>query len=145
MKKQLDTTGIMNELRGQSAFFPTQKKELQEESHPTLSQETSESEVSRYHDTMIPSNHGIMVSPKEDDIIEVVRRSVKRIGKEAATHRCTLEERQALDDIEYQYKRQGIKTSGNEITRIAVNYIVEDYQNNGENSILAQVLKKLNS
>src|SRR5712691_9268016 len=105
MKKRLDTTNIMNELRGQSAFFPAQKKELQEESHPTHSQETNESEVSRYHDTTIPSNHGIMVSPKKEDIIEVVRRSVRRIGKEAATHRCTLEERQALDEIEYQYKR----------------------------------------
>jgi hypothetical protein len=99
----------------------------------------------RYHDTMIPINQDTTIPLNEEDIIERVRRSVKRIGKEAATHRCTLEERQALDDIEYQYKRLGIRTSGNEITRIAVNYIVEDYQKNGENSVLAEVLKKLNS
>lgn len=99
----------------------------------------------RYHGTMIPSNRDTTTPYTEDDMIEGVRKAVKQIGKEAATHRCTLEERQALDDIEYQYKRLGIRTSGNEITRIAVNYIVEDYRRNGENSILAQVLKKLNS
>ena len=99
----------------------------------------------RYHDTVVPRNQETTIPKNEEDIVETVRRSVKRIGKEAATHRCTLEERQALDDIEYQYKRQGIRTSGNEITRIAVNYIVEDYQKNGESSVLAQVLKRLNS
>ncbi len=158
MRKKLDTTGVMNELRGQSVFFPTASKANEkEQSNTSLSQEESTQEqkaekermVSRHQDTMIPRyqpiNQDTEVSQNEEDIIETVRRSVKRIGKEAATHRCTLEERQALDDIEYQYKRQGIRTSSNEITRIAVNYIVEDYRKNGDNSILAQVLEKLNS
>jgi len=101
--------------------------------------------IPRHRGTMIPSTRDTTIPRTEEDMIEAVRKAVKQIGKEAATHRCTLEERQALDDIEYQYKRQGIRTSGNEITRIAVNYIVEDYRKNGENSFLAQVVKKLNS
>ena len=60
-------------------------------------------------------------------MIEAVRKAVKHIGKEPATQRLTLEEKQALDDIEYSYKRQGIKTSGNEIIRIATNCIVRDF------------------
>ena len=78
-------------------------------------------------------------------MIEAVRKAVKHIGKEPATQRLTLEEKQALDEIEYRYKRQGIKTSGNEIIRIATNYLVRDYWQHGEKSILAKVLTRLNS
>jgi hypothetical protein len=55
----------------------------------------------------------------ETDIFDVVRKAVKQIGKEAATHRFTLDEKNLLADIEYTYKRQGIRTSENELTRIA--------------------------
>ena len=79
------------------------------------------------------------------DMFEVVRKAVKQIGKEAATHRFTLEEKNLLADIEYTYKRQGIRTSENEITRIAINYVIEEYRQNGEESILAKILKRLNS
>jgi hypothetical protein len=78
----------------------------------------------RHHDTMQPRNHDTTPPRQELDIIEVVRKAVKQIGKEAATHRFTLEEKHLLADIEYTYKRQGIRTSENEITRIAINYFL---------------------
>lgn len=99
----------------------------------------------RYHDTMLPSNRDTTAPHTEDDMIEIVRKAVKQIGKEAATYRYTLEEKQMLTDIKYTYKRRGIITSENEITRIATNYFVEDYRKNGENSMLAKVLNRLNS
>jgi hypothetical protein len=103
----------------------------------------------RYHDTTVstmqPRNHATMVSPVNGDIFDVVRKAVKQIGKEAATHRFTLDEKNLLADIEYTYKRQGIRTSENEITRIAINYFIEDYRKNGESSLLATILKRLNS
>ena len=86
-----------------------------------------------------------MTPQDEIGIFELVRKSVKQIGKEAATHRFTLEEKNQLADIEYTYKRQGIRTSENEITRISINYFIEDYRKNGEQSILAKILKRLNS
>jgi hypothetical protein len=69
----------------------------------------------------------------------------KHFGKEAATHRFTLDEKNLLADIEYTYKRQGIKTSENEVTRIAINYFIEDYRRNGEASLLHKILKLINS
>lgn len=99
----------------------------------------------RHHDTIIPFNHDTTTPREGSDIFEVVRKSVKQIGKEAATHRFTLEEKNAFADIEYTYKRQGIRTSENEITRIAINYFIEDYRQNGEDSLLANILKRLNS
>ncbi len=153
MKKKINTQAIVNELQG-SVFFPKRQQEpLKQEdtSSPTLQPPplTRDTTTPRYHDTkhdtMISSNHDTMASVEETDILEGVRKAVRQFGKEPATQRLTLEEKQALADIEYSYKRQGIRTSGNEIIRIAANYIVREYQQNGANSILAQVLKKLNS
>jgi hypothetical protein len=95
-------------------------------------------------DTTTPSNHDTTVSRYHDTIIELVRKSVKEFGKEAATHRFTLEEKRAVADIIYTYKNSGIKTSENEIARISVNFIIEDYRENGANSILHKILEVLN-
>ena len=91
----------------------------------------------RHHDTTIPQ--------PDDDIFDVVRKAVKQIGKEAATHRFTLDEKNLLADIEYTYKRKGIRTSENEITRIAINYFIGDYRKKGDSSLLATIIKRLNS
>jgi hypothetical protein len=90
----------------------------------------------RHHDTAVPR--------EEADAVETIRQAVRRIGKEAATYRFTAEEKKALSAIVYAYKGRGVRTSENEITRIAVNHLVEDYRANGPGSILAKVLKKLN-
>jgi chromosome partitioning protein len=105
--------------------------------HDTAVSSHHDSTISRYHDTTTPQG--------ADDIYEVVRKAVKQIGKEAATHRFTLDEKNQLADIEYTYKRRGIRTSENEITRIAINYFIEEYRQNGEEGILAKLLKSLNS
>src|SRR5579864_5101204 len=164
MKKKLDTSGVMNELRGQSVFFPQKQAEqdAQAQQPPTSPSfveqnkprgKTNDTVIPRYHDTTIPehhdttvpSNHDTMVSPGDDGMIEEVRRAVKQVGKEPATQRLTLEEKQTLRSIEFTYGQQGFITSGNEILRIATNYILRDYQKNGENSILAKVLRSLNA
>ena len=101
--------------------------------------------IPRHRDTTTPRNHATTVSHEDNALFEVVRKSVKHIGKEAATHRFTIHEKNLLADIEYTYKRQGIRTSENEITRIAINYFIEEYLKNGEKSLLAKILKYLNA
>lgn len=171
MKKKLDTTSITNELET-SSFFKGREKlstekaveppesttedattPLPSKSKPKARGEKKKKEVNENkalsRDTMIPQYHDT-VTPRyhetgERSLLEEIRKAVKQIGKESATQRLTLEEKQQLRDIEYAYQRLGIITSGNEIIRIAINYVVRDYQHNGENSILAKVLKELNS
>ena len=103
------------------------------------------SEESRHHETTQPRNHDTTVSRYHDTIIELLRKTVKIIGKEAATHRFTVEEKRAIKKIVFTYEDQGILTSENEITRIAVNYLIEDYKQNGKSSLLDRVLKALNT
>jgi hypothetical protein len=155
-KKNLNVDGLLNELKGGSSFFPVRKHEPIQQGQPSpVSQpvpETAQGKkehldtvIPRHHDTMTPSNHTTMIPLTEEGILEAVRKAVKQVGKEAATQRLTLEEKQNLKTIEYTYMQQGILTSSNEIIRIATNYIVRDHQKNGEKSVLAKVLRKLNS
>jgi hypothetical protein len=163
MKKKLNVDSIQSELRGGSAFFPGYKSQdsppPQEEGRQAEIADTPSKEkkpalrpqprrdtmTPRHHDTTVSSNHDTTTLSLDTDIFEVVRKAVKQIGKEAATHRFTLEEKNLLTDIEYTYKRRGTRTSENEIARIAINYIIAEYHQNGEESILAKILKRLNS
>lgn len=77
-------------------------------------------------------------------MIESIRSAVKIFGKEQTTHRLTFEEKKAILDIVYTYRLQQIKTSENEVIRIAANFIVLDYREHGKNSVLERVLKALN-
>ncbi len=163
MKKKIDISAVASSLRGESVFFPTKASKpapeqageptdhkRQEETLPQspiaiAGEVQSDTVIPRHHDTMIPSNRDIMIPKKEDDVLETVRKAVKQLGREPATQRLTIEEKQALRDIEYTYSSQSIQTSSNEIIRISLNFVLADYRLNGENSILAKVLRKLNS
>jgi len=78
-----------------------------------------------------------------DNIIEAIRKAVKQTGREVTFVRLTPAEKSQLADIVYTYKRQGVKTSENEISRIAMGYLLEDYKANGHESILAKVIAAL--
>ncbi len=84
-----------------------------------------------------------MLAEQQDDVIEVIRKAVKVPGREVSFVRLTQDEKGQLADIVYTYKRQGKKTSENEINRIAINFILEDYHANRDNSILAKVIASL--
>ena len=77
--------------------------------------------------------------------LATVRKTLKFIGKEVLYVRLTQEEKNQVSDIEYTYHRQGIKTSGNEIGRIALNVLLADYKAHGEHSILAKILTELHT
>lgn len=96
-------------------------------------------------DTTSPRNRDTVVSRHHEDTVEALRRAVRVIGKEAATYRFSAEEKSRMADLVYTYKRHGVRTSENEISRIALNFIFRDYEEAGEDSILAKVLDALNS
>ena len=153
-KKNLNTQAVVNELRGQSAFFkkppqdtplsdkpPTEKKQSKGSDRTGIRRATKKPSN---RDTTTPRNHDTTASRYHDTVVELVRKAVRELGKEAATHRFTLGEKKAIADVIYTYKSRGIKTSENEIARIAINFVIQDHEENGKNSILHKVLKALN-
>lgn len=79
----------------------------------------------------------------DTDKVESIRRVVKRPGKEVVYVRLTPEEKGQLADIVYAYKRRGIRTSDNELGRIAINGLLVDHRERGEDSLLEMVLAAL--
>ena len=106
-------------------------------SAPLMTQRNEEANHAVTHDTVIPRHH--------DTTVETVRLAVKDIGKEAATHRFTMAEKEAIAAIVYAYKRRGVRTSENEITRIAVHMLLQDHQAESDESLLERVLQALNA
>lgn len=123
---------------------PTHTDKATPRSHQTMVLRNHDTMMPRSHATTVPRNHDTAVPSQEDELIEAIRLAVRELGKEAATYRFTPDEKKALGDIIYAYKGRGIRTSENEITRIGVNYLIEDYRQNGANSLLATVLERLN-
>ncbi len=178
MTKKLNEQNIVNELKGNSLFFPGEsstplsasaskgsargnvigleepERVKNESSHISKGSPAhnrphavlSKTEVveDRKIDTMVPRYRDTTIPQYPDTMIETIRKAVKQLGKEAATHRFTLEEKKLLRDIVYTYGAHGIRTSENEIARIAIHNLIGDYQKNNETSVLARVLESLN-
>jgi len=149
MTKKLNEQTIKNELTD-SAFF--QKADSQIPAIDERSVSETESSPSNHdtvlpqnHDTVIPRNHDTVIPRTHDLFLEDIRKALIAFGKEAATYRFTPHEKRELANLIYQYKQSGIRTSENEITRIAINFIINDQKEFGEDSILELVLKMLNS
>ncbi len=144
MKKKLNADTIINELRGQSVFFPAQKDTgTTPDNLSTIppSDSKPESQLS----SNLASKHASTLAI-QPDIIEIIRKIVKTPAKEEVLYvRVSKEEKNQLGDIEYTFDRQGIETSANELGRIAVNFLIADYKANGENSILVKVLTALHA
>lgn len=124
---------------------PKKPTKPQSSKRNTMQSSNRDTTTPRNRGSTVSRNHETMVSRYHDTTVEAIRSAVKLFGKEAATYRFTAEEKKALSDLVYTYKTQGIRTSENEITRISVNFIMADYKENGENSILHKALKALNS
>lgn len=91
------------------------------------------------------SKSASMRASTHTSMIEAIRKTVKSLGTKVSFTQVTPEEKARLADIIYTYKRHGVKTSENEINRIAMNFLIEDFQNNGKESVLTQVIEALNA
>ena len=163
-RKVLQIAGIANELEGASLCFnqppqpskPTLKPSaVDPASQPAILQ--PELKVEGKNDNLVnqagklasmqDSIQASMISIIQDDIVETIRKTVKQVGKEPLFVRLTVNEKRQLSSIVYAfneiYRGEGRKTSENEIGRIGLNFLLEDYRENGNNSILAQVLAAL--
>ena len=127
------------------------KKQTGEVAKPSQQEDSQQSEVGTtiplHNHTKGPRDHDAMI-PRPRDLVSSatvrqVRNAVKRLGKEAATHRFTQQEKEKIADIVYTYYRQGYKTSENEIARIGINWLIDEYVANGSRSVLHRVLKAL--
>jgi hypothetical protein len=95
------------------------------------------------HATMTSGHHDTTTPRLKAELVSRLREAVKPLGKEGATHRFTPEEKERLAEIVYQYHRRGLRSSENEIVRVAIHWLLEDHAARGEEGILHRVLLAL--
>ncbi len=124
--------------KGQAPSLP---EEMQGETAQARNQPVER--VSKHASTRARKQNGIEAGDQSDAWVDKIRKSVRVPGKEVVYMRVTPQEKLRLRDIAYSYQRQGTKTTDTEISRIAVNYILEDYEQNRESSVLARVIASM--
>jgi hypothetical protein len=68
----------------------------------------------------------------------VFRDHPKHVG-----YRFVQDEIDALRDIEYELEvRRAIKVTKNDIVRLSLNYLIEDYRHRGDDSLLVEIFKE---
>ena len=97
----------------------------------------------RYQHGEDASTQASMLARYPQEWIETIRKVVKGSGKEIAFARLTSQEKGRLTDVVYGFRRQGIRTSENEVLRIAINHLLEDFKDCGKQSILPRVIEAL--
>jgi hypothetical protein len=154
MKKQkIDTTAISSELqgsvffRGQGSTTPADREETPAGSDTTTSGR-HEVQTPRRR-SAAPPRHPDAATPRppngsaQRDRVAVIGDAVSELGTKRTTIRFSRPEKSALREIIYAYERREIRTGENELTRIALNWLVEDYREHGEGSVLARVVARL--
>jgi hypothetical protein len=76
----------------------------------------------------------------EPETIEALQRALKTVGKEIFYARVAPDEKRRVDETVFALKQAGVRTSVNEVGRIALNYLMADHEAHGEQSILSRVL-----
>lgn len=95
------------------------------------------SEISPKMSSEIPPS----VTSYEDD----VRRAVRWPGKESSPLRITSEELTKLKTAVRHFEDQGYPTDRTQIIRVSLNYMLLDFAQRGKNSILAEIMERINT
>lgn len=81
--------------------------------------------------------------PQSSAVLRTLREALLEEHPVNNTFRYSQESLDALRDVVYELEvKRGLKTSRNDIMRLGLAWIVDDYRANGANSLLVAVLKK---
>lgn len=77
--------------------------------------------------------------------MEAVRRVVREVGKERADVGLTPGEKETLREIAFTRTQAGRRTTINDVVRVALNWLLEDYRARKEKSLLSRTLDAVQS
>ena len=87
--------------------------------------------------------HAIMTPRYHDSMTAIIAKSVREVGKEVCTYRLTQKEKTALVEIIYHFRIRNSRLSENEIARIAINFLIEDFKADKNNCILSSIVEAM--
>lgn len=115
---------------------------------PSISHESkTDSKPARQMASQSDSKTARQLSILRDPLDEATKRQLlDLLAREHRTHntfRYGQEELDAVRDIVYEMEvRRGVKISRNDVMRLALNYLIEDYRAQGDDSIIVRLFRK---
>jgi hypothetical protein len=85
----------------------------------------------------------IMTPRYHDSMTAIITKSVREVGKEVCTYRLTQKEKTALVEIIYHFRMRNSRLSENEIARIAINFLIEDFKANKNTCMLSSIVEAM--
>ena len=83
--------------------------------------------------------HASMTARYHDSMIAAIAKAVREVGKEGCTYRLTQREKSALIEIIYHFRMRNCRLSENEIARIAINFLIEDFKMDDQTCLLKRI------
>jgi len=80
-----------------------------------------------------------------DDIMPTVAKAMREVGKEGCTYRLTQREKTALIEIIYHFRMRNCRLSENEIARIAINFLIEDFKTRKNDCLIRRIIDIMQS
>jgi len=159
MKKQYDITRLTDELKNSVFFQKPEQTEDPKEKNLKLSQESEPSptpkpqedrkpeaaKTARADANMHARTHARIDALSEHDVVASLHRKLQQKHHLASyTLRFRAEELEELTKLDTKLeKTHPDKMSKNDLVRIGVNWLLEDYEQNGETSMLARILARM--
>lgn len=94
---------------------------------------------------VVPPKVPVVVPTEAGDYVDIVRKAVKWPGKEGANLRLTQEEVVKLKSAIRYFEDKGYYTDRTQLTRIALNYALWDFEQHGDNSMLAEIMERIHN
>ncbi len=91
----------------------------------------------------IERKHAIMTPRYHDSMTATIAKSVREVGKEVCTYRLTQKEKTALVEIIYHFRMRNSRLSENEIARIAINFLIEDFKADKKDCMLSSIIEAM--
>jgi hypothetical protein len=145
MKKQLPTDGITSEL-SRSVFFqkrPAAQPESADHSPPPLSQESRQAMKEENKQAGMTDVMGdVMTSPLPDVDLKQWQEIIENTETQNSALRLTSAERYAIEDAISELRRKySIKTSMNEVARLGLLVMLNDFKKHKKDSLIHKVKK----
>ncbi|MDP2965179.1 MAG: hypothetical protein Q8N39_03960 [Pelolinea sp.] len=102
-----------------------------------------ERHTERKHAIVTPRMHDSMTPRYHDSMIATITKSIRETGKEVCTYRLTQKEKTALVEIIYNFRMRNCRLSENEIARIAINFLIEDFKADKEDCMLSSIIEAM--
>ena len=132
MKKNLVTPNLINELKGESSFFKPAPTSTRRHDVTTSQKKTKKVEKTTTQSPIRPHNK-----------YELWGEIITDGSTQNTTMRLTSEESDKVSDFTRNLRRnKKIRISMNELARLGLLFLIDDFNDNGDKSVVARVKKE---